>query len=442
MIPQWFRNRDALLCAGVFLLLLNTAYLAAFAQPTLFYFANVVLHIVLGVAVAIPLARRLAAHRRAVPVVLLVAAALAAAGTLAGIAIAVVGAAGRFRWLLPVHIALILAGTIPWLAFGAWAGARRRASGERLALGAAYAMAVTALLGAPAVAWRGGSADRERYRIVNPALVPASMDDEGAGPKSPFFPSSANTNVAGTIPANFFMTSESCGRCHTRDLRAVELVDAPLLVVQQPVVPQVDRVHAGRGRHAAVEVVRGLPRPRRLLQRPLRPADQGADRHAGGAGGARLHLVPLDHPRQQHDGPGRLRRSSIRRCTTWRPARTRCSEFVARPADSTSTREPHRETSSSRSTASRPPEFCSSCHKVHLDVPVNSYRWFRGFNDYDNWQASGVSGEGARSFYYPPKPQKCADCHMPLVRVERSGGQERQDPLAPLPRREHRAARS
>ena len=55
------------------------------------------------------------------------------------------------------------------------------------------------------------------------------------------------------------------------------------------------------------------------------------------------------------------------------------------------------------------------CHKVHLDVPVNNYRWFRGFNDYDNWQASGVSGEGARSFYYPPKPQKCADCHMPLV---------------------------
>jgi Flp pilus assembly protein TadD len=59
------------------------------------------------------------------------------------------------------------------------------------------------------------------------------------------------------------------------------------------------------------------------------------------------------------------------------------------------------------------PEFCSSCHKVHLDVPVNNYRWFRGFNEYDNWQASGVSGMGARSFYYPPKPQGCQDCHMP-----------------------------
>ena len=60
-------------------------------------------------------------------------------------------------------------------------------------------------------------------------------------------------------------------------------------------------------------------------------------------------------------------------------------------------------------------EFCASCHKVHLDVPVNDYRWIRGFNEYDNWQASGVSGQGARSFYYPPEPQDCADCHMPLV---------------------------
>ena len=52
----------------------------------------------------------------------------------------------------------------------------------------------------------------------------------------------------------------------------------------------------------------------------------------------------------------------------------------------------------------------------------------------------GVSGEGARSFYYPPKSQKCADCHMPLGRVERPGGEERHGAVAPLRRREHGAA--
>src|SRR5438552_10311165 len=60
-------------------------------------------------------------------------------------------------------------------------------------------------------------------------------------------------------------------------------------------------------------------------------------------------------------------------------------------------------------------EFCSACHKVHLDAPVNHYRWFRGFDEYDAWQGSGVSGQGARAFYYPKEPKDCADCHMPLV---------------------------
>ena len=77
--------------------------------------------------------------------------------------------------------------------------------------------------------------------------------------------------------------------------------------------------------------------------------------------------------------------------------------------------EPHRRTFLKPFHREQTPEFCSSCHKVHLDVPVNAYRWFRGFNEYDNWQASGVSGEGARSFYYPPKPQKCAELPHALV---------------------------
>jgi Flp pilus assembly protein TadD len=36
-------------------------------------------------------------------------------------------------------------------------------------------------------------------------------------------------------------------------------------------------------------------------------------------------------------------------------------------------------------------------------------------NEYDAWQASGVSGYGARSFYYPERSKTCTDCHMPLV---------------------------
>jgi Flp pilus assembly protein TadD len=83
--------------------------------------------------------------------------------------------------------------------------------------------------------------------------------------------------------------------------------------------------------------------------------------------------------------------------------------------------EPHRRVFLKPFMRDQTAEFCSSCHKVHLDVPVNHYRWIRGFNEYDNWQASGVSGQGARSFYYPAKPAQCADCHMPLTKSNDQG---------------------
>ncbi|HTI71931.1 MAG TPA: multiheme c-type cytochrome [Candidatus Limnocylindria bacterium] len=65
-------------------------------------------------------------------------------------------------------------------------------------------------------------------------------------------------------------------------------------------------------------------------------------------------------------------------------------------------------------------EFCSTCHKVGLPMEVNHYKEFlRGQNHYDAYLLSGVSGIGARSFYYPPVAQpNCSGCHMPLQKSE------------------------
>ncbi len=61
-------------------------------------------------------------------------------------------------------------------------------------------------------------------------------------------------------------------------------------------------------------------------------------------------------------------------------------------------------------------EFCGTCHKVHLPVALNRYKWLRGQNHYDAFLLSGVSGHGVASFYYPPKAEEnCNRCHMPLV---------------------------
>ncbi|MCA9063234.1 MAG: hypothetical protein KDA96_09250 [Planctomycetaceae bacterium] len=70
-------------------------------------------------------------------------------------------------------------------------------------------------------------------------------------------------------------------------------------------------------------------------------------------------------------------------------------------------------------------EFCSTCHKVHLPKELNHYKEFlRGQNHYDSWLLSGVSGHGARSFYYPPKAEHdCNGCHMPLQASNDFGAQ-------------------
>jgi tetratricopeptide (TPR) repeat protein len=61
-------------------------------------------------------------------------------------------------------------------------------------------------------------------------------------------------------------------------------------------------------------------------------------------------------------------------------------------------------------------EFCATCHKVSIPFALNHYKDFlRGQNHYDTYFLSGVSGHGARSFYYPQKAQlNCNGCHMPL----------------------------
>ncbi|MEX2173659.1 MAG: multiheme c-type cytochrome [Pirellulaceae bacterium] len=70
-------------------------------------------------------------------------------------------------------------------------------------------------------------------------------------------------------------------------------------------------------------------------------------------------------------------------------------------------------------------DFCSTCHKVSLPQELNHYKEFlRGQNHHDPYLLSGVSGHGARSFYYPPVAKtNCAQCHMPLQASSDFGAQ-------------------
>lgn len=384
-------------------LLLNASWLLSFPAPTMFYVGNVVLHIGLG-AVLLgglwlsrdPILRSLRSGSRPAHFALSICGAL-------GLVLAVIGATSGNAWVVWAHAAAGFGG-----AALLWNWLRKRSSGLATVVGAA----LTFSLLLPAGSWmRGRYFPRTADVIENPVWAPASMQHEGGGPESPFFPSSADTTSGDLIPSGFFMESKTCQECHQEIYeqwqssahrfssfnnqfyrKSIEHMQEVAGIEQSkwcagchdhamffngrfdtPVVEQIDTPEAQAGLgcmscHAIVNV-----------------------RDSMGNGGFTIEYPPL-HDLATSDNV------VIR-------ALTKYITNVAPAAHKKAFLKPFM----------REAEYCSSCHKVHLDQPVNDYRWLRGFNEYDSWQASGVSGYGARSFYYPEKSQDCADCHMPLT---------------------------
>jgi tetratricopeptide (TPR) repeat protein len=401
-------RREAILVAGLLGLGVNSVYLGARADANPFYFANVGLHVVLGLAVASVLAVLARRHWSALPALARAAATVLGAGLLLGVVLLVTGTTRPVRPLLHVHIGLVGLGTLLMLV------SLRRRSWLAVPRGARpwVAGAALLLLAAPAVRWAADLAPPEQ-RIVNPPLPPLTMDGEGQGPEGPFFPTSAETNVGGTIPSTFFMTAAECGRCHPDIYKQWsssahhfssfnnQWYRKAIEYMQDVIGPRPSKWCAGCHDHAVL--FNGQ------FETPIRGRDKTPEAQAGltctschsivhvkstmGQGDFTIEYPPL------HD-----------LAVSDQPVLRAAHDYLLRLDPG-----PHSRTFLKSFHTEQTPEFCVVCHKVHLDVPVNGYRWFRGFNEYDNWQASGVSGQGARSFYYPPEPQNCPDCHMPLV---------------------------
>ena len=360
--------------------LLNAAYLSALPSATIFYAANTVLHLALGVWLTVWLGRARWRSPRYAP--LLVAAGL-------GTYLVFAGATRDHRLVLWLHILLAVAGLA--LLLPRW----------RVGLAALAVAAAAVRLGSP------------EARIRNPKVVPLSMMEEGAGPRSPFWPSSARTNTGGLIPSDFFMDSQLCGECH-KDIYEQwkgsmhhfasfnnQFYRRTILHMQELSGTQGSKWCAGCHDHAVFFNGR-FDRPiREQLDTPEAQNGLGCLSchsivHVGGSmgnGDFTIEYPPLHRLASSHN-----------------PWIRKIDNFLTYLNP-----EPHRRTFMKAFMRRDSPEYCAACHKVHLDQPVNHYRWLRGFNEYDNWQASGVSGEGARSFYYPQQPSTCAGCHMPLV---------------------------
>jgi Flp pilus assembly protein TadD len=397
-----------LLRALIFVLLLTAAYLYPFPQANIVYPTVVLLHVFVGVVASALLLVLLWPLLRQGNLVSKAGWLLVAAGAVLGLILLRTGTPhSELKWLY-AHIIASVAGVSCLLA--EWIGKRSWLS-SNAAVRVAVCIAVLAGIGW-AAHYQRDTRWLSYYLIKNPALPPATMDAEGDGPQGPFFPSSAQVYGGGKIPSKFFMESDSCKRCH-EDIYKQWSSSAhhfssfnnqwyrKSIEYMQDVVGTKPSKWCG-GCHDPAVLYAGK------MDTPIKQIVHTPEAQAG-LGCMMCHAI-ADVKSTMGQGDFYLEYPKLHELAA-------SKNPVIRYLHDTITKlnpEPHRRVFLKPFMREQTAEFCSSCHKVHLDVPVNHYRWIRGFNEYDNWQASGVSGQGARSFYYPAKSQQCADCHMPL----------------------------
>jgi Flp pilus assembly protein TadD len=401
------------LVPGVLVLLAVTAiWLYAFPAANLIYVAIVILHVGFGVIATIIMVPRLIAALRRESFSSRMGWLLMASAGVLGVILIFTGTPRAENKLLYTHIAIAAVASVLLLAN--WLRVRRTIAST------AGMVSVTAVLlvATGVVAYSAQYLRVQRWdsanQIHNPKLPPDSMDGEGDGPKGHFFPSSAQTKHKGYIPPNYFVESDACQRCHQDIYKQWQgsmhhfssfnnqWYRKSIEYMQDTVGVKPSKWCAGC--HDPALLYSGL------FDTPIKKLGVNRPEAQAGLGCMMCHSIVhvkstmgqadffLEYPKLHELAASK------------NPVVRYLHDFMIRLNP-----EPHRRVFLKPFMKDQTPEFCSTCHKVHLDVPVNNYRWIRGFNEYDNWQASGVSGQGARSFYYPPKPQQCADCHMPLV---------------------------
>ena len=405
--------------SALFFLTLSAWYLYALPAPNIFYIGTSLAHVFIGVVAAFLFAWAGYRSVRARDLTSTAGWSLIVLGAVTAFVLIFIGATRPHKAWLYAHIAFSVAGVLVLIV--RWLATRWP---QRIFAVVSAALGLVLLTGALAglgyytrvVRWNNAN------RIHNPNDSPVSMDAEGGGPNGRFFPSSSQTRDGKLIPAKYFMESKACERCH-KDIYDQWNSSAhhrssfnnqwyrKSIEYMQDVVGTKPSKWCG-GCHDPAVLYSGL------MDTPIKQIVNRPEAHAG-LGCLMCHSIVqvnstmgqgdfiLEYPKMHELA------ASKNPVVQW----LHDASVYLNP-------EPHRRAFLKPFMTQQPADFCSSCHKVHLDVPVNHYRWVRGFNDYDNWQASGVSGMGARSFYYPPKSMRCVDCHMPLIPSKDDGNRD------------------
>jgi len=424
-------------------LVLNSGYLAAFAEPTIFYMLNVLLHVVLGVALVIPFfvfVRRYL--ERDAPKGKELAIYMGRLGywclapcLLTGLYLTVVNATHSHRWVLYFHIAAGFAGV-------AFFQKSIRSVAHKVSTQNPYDVAgrvawitvVIAVFVPMLAVIYNLFIPRDGEGITNPVLLSASRPEAAPGnANSPFAPSAASTSTRKIISAQSLLNAASCGRsrCHPDIYQQWQSSAHHYSSLNNPwyrksvedFLENSNAVQADTGAAATknnpVKWCAGCHDPALLVsgkfEPPLQELAKTPEAHAGVSCTACHSITRVGSTMGQADYV--IEEMPL---NDWATSDNKILrglyDYLVRLDP-----QPHRQSMMKPFHRESGAAFCSTCHKAHLDEPVNQFRWIRSFNDYDAWQAGPFSGRSSRGFYSAREGKSCVDCHMPLTASNDTG---------------------
>jgi tetratricopeptide (TPR) repeat protein len=425
------------------ILVLNSGYLAAFAEPNLFYMLNVLLHVVLGVALVIPFfiyvrrflendapkGKELAIYMGRLGYWCL------APCVLTGLYLTAVNATHLHSWILYVHIAAGFAGAAFFQK--SIRSVAHKVSTKNLydvAGRVAWITVVIAIFVPILVGIYNLIVPRDSERISNPAMPLEGIEESARGSvNGPFAPSAISTVTQKNISSQSFLNSASCSRsrCHPDIYHQWQSSAHHYSSFNNPwyrksvesLLENSQNARTDTNHHAArnnpAKWCAGCHDPALLvsgkLEQPLQELAKTAEAHAGISCTACHSIVQVKSTLGQADYV--VKEMPLNDwATSDNKILQKLYDFLVRIDP-----EPHRRSMMKPFHRDDGAEFCSTCHKAHLDKPVNGYRWVRSFNDYDPWQAGPFSGRSSRSSYAAREAKSCVDCHMPLIKSKDAG---------------------
>ncbi len=409
VLAPWQRRLYRILLVPLGLIAANSIYLAAFTRDTAFFYAMLLLHLTLGLLIAIPFFVFAATHAKrmirmwnkrakyAGLAIFLLAIVCVSTGlymTFRGATLS-----HRAAWLL--HVSSVPLALVAFIL-------HRRAHTHQLQFRRLYAWggAVAVFLAAMAAL---AKLERPPKRIVN------------VNGDTVFYPSSSETFDQGLLDGKKLAANAYCQSCHPDSFHQWERSAHRFSSFNNPFYRKSVELMADRVGRERTKWCSGCHDPVVLFTGQMGAATQAAFSYDSWEAQQGLTCMSCHSITEVKDVKGNG--SYVIEESKQYPFAFSKNAALAAVNRLLIRMEPSLHRKTFMKPVMRTPEFCSSCHKVALIPALNGYRWMRGQDHYDTWYDSGVSGRAVRSFYDPPQGKACRDCHLPPYRSDEFGNQ-------------------